>query len=98
MPCGAGGDASGFDQKLELGETWDSVFIGFSRERQRQGRIESLGMASSNDSGGLWAARSGVCLPISLSALLSPYLSNLTPVSVRLSLMVSHRKWKPKCL
>lgn len=98
MPRRARGDASGFDQKLELGETWDSVFIGFSRERQRQGRLDSLGLASLSDSGGLWAARSGVCLPISLSALSSPCLSNLTPVSVRLSLMVSHHKWKPNCL
>lgn len=71
MPRRTTGDASGFDQKPESGEAEDSVFIGFSRERQRQGRADSVGLPSSNNPGGLWAAGSGICLPLSPLTLLS---------------------------
>lgn len=71
MPRRTTGGASGFDQKPESGEAEDSVFIGFSQERQRQGRVDSVGLASSNNPGGLWAARAAICLPLSLPTRLS---------------------------
>lgn len=52
-PCGEAPGLIG--QEGEWGGSWTKAFSGFSPGKERPVRVNSLGLASSNDSDDLWA-------------------------------------------